>query len=145
MGTNNLVSEPQVWISTLHHSSALTAYICYCLYSFIKMLITQCFSACLCIDINTYTYSNPCMFQSVLMVNACSLNACVFVCMSSCVQSTLSRSLATLTGSQSSLACSAVDRWQIGAHGPSVSTASLRPHPKGHSLHLLCNLCSQQI
>ncbi|XP_016097811.1 erbin [Sinocyclocheilus grahami] len=34
-------------------------------------------------------------------------------------KSTLSRSLATLIGSQSSLAFSALDGWQIGAHGPS--------------------------
>uniref|UniRef100_A0A8C2DLF9 Erbin n=1 Tax=Cyprinus carpio TaxID=7962 RepID=A0A8C2DLF9_CYPCA len=34
--------------------------------------------------------------------------------------SALSRSLATLNGSQSSLAFSALDGWQIGAHGPSV-------------------------
>uniref|UniRef100_A0A8C1QTR7 Erbb2 interacting protein n=1 Tax=Cyprinus carpio TaxID=7962 RepID=A0A8C1QTR7_CYPCA len=40
----------------------------------------------------------------------------------------LSRSLATLNGSQSSLAFSAVDGWQFGAHGPSVSTSPLRPH-----------------
>uniref|UniRef100_A0A673GXA4 Protein LAP2-like n=1 Tax=Sinocyclocheilus rhinocerous TaxID=307959 RepID=A0A673GXA4_9TELE len=44
------------------------------------------------------------------------------------VNSALSRSLATLIGSQSSLAFSAVDGWQFGAHGPSVSTAPLRPH-----------------
>uniref|UniRef100_A0A673L442 Protein LAP2-like n=1 Tax=Sinocyclocheilus rhinocerous TaxID=307959 RepID=A0A673L442_9TELE len=36
------------------------------------------------------------------------------------VYSALSRSLATLIGSQSSLAFSALDGWQIGAHGPSV-------------------------
>lgn len=123
------------------------------------MLFTQYFSACFYVDINTLTSSNPCMLQSVLMVTACShmssLNACVFVCMSSCVQSALSRSLATLNGSQSSLAFSALDGWQIGAHGPSVSIAPLRPHlpklpeaqwslsqvPKGHPLCLLFNLC----
>uniref|UniRef100_A0A8C1WL66 Erbb2 interacting protein n=1 Tax=Cyprinus carpio TaxID=7962 RepID=A0A8C1WL66_CYPCA len=44
------------------------------------------------------------------------------------VYSALSRSLATLNGSQSSLAFSALDGWQIGAHGPSVSIAPLRPH-----------------
>uniref|UniRef100_A0A8C1WKU3 Erbb2 interacting protein n=1 Tax=Cyprinus carpio TaxID=7962 RepID=A0A8C1WKU3_CYPCA len=43
-------------------------------------------------------------------------------------KSALSRSLATLNGSQSSLAFSALDGWQIGAHGPSVSIAPLRPH-----------------
>uniref|UniRef100_A0A8C1LL27 Erbb2 interacting protein n=1 Tax=Cyprinus carpio TaxID=7962 RepID=A0A8C1LL27_CYPCA len=43
-------------------------------------------------------------------------------------KSALSRSLATLNGSQSSLAFSAVDGWQFGAHGPSVSTSPLRPH-----------------
>uniref|UniRef100_A0A673GY28 Protein LAP2-like n=1 Tax=Sinocyclocheilus rhinocerous TaxID=307959 RepID=A0A673GY28_9TELE len=36
------------------------------------------------------------------------------------VNSALSRSLATLIGSQSSLAFSAVDGWQFGAHGPSL-------------------------
>uniref|UniRef100_A0A673L5D2 Protein LAP2-like n=1 Tax=Sinocyclocheilus rhinocerous TaxID=307959 RepID=A0A673L5D2_9TELE len=36
------------------------------------------------------------------------------------VYSALSRSLATLIGSQSSLAFSALDGWQIGAHGPSL-------------------------
>uniref|UniRef100_A0A8C2DT13 Erbin n=1 Tax=Cyprinus carpio TaxID=7962 RepID=A0A8C2DT13_CYPCA len=35
-------------------------------------------------------------------------------------KSALSRSLATLNGSQSSLAFSALDGWQIGAHGPSL-------------------------
>uniref|UniRef100_A0A8C1LMB4 Erbb2 interacting protein n=1 Tax=Cyprinus carpio TaxID=7962 RepID=A0A8C1LMB4_CYPCA len=35
-------------------------------------------------------------------------------------KSALSRSLATLNGSQSSLAFSAVDGWQFGAHGPSL-------------------------
>lgn len=122
------------------------------------MLLTHYFSACLYVYINTLTFSNPCMFQSVLMVTACShmssLNACVCVHVSCCVQSALSRSLATLTGSQSSLAFSAVDGWQIGAHGPSVSTFPLRPHlpklpeaqwslsqfPKGHPLCLLFDL-----
>ncbi len=80
---------------------------------------------------------------------------CVCVHVSSCVQSALSRSLATLMGSQSSLAFSARDGWQIGAHGPSVSIAPLRPHlpklpeaqwslsqfPKGHPLCLLFNRC----
>ncbi|KTG35754.1 hypothetical protein cypCar_00013780 [Cyprinus carpio] len=41
-------------------------------------------------------------------------------------QSALSRSLATLNGSQSSLAFSALDGWQIGAHGPSDDVFS--PH-----------------